>query len=179
MEPFIGNIQMFAVNFAPRNYAFCDGQVLPVSQNAALFALLGNQFGGNGQTDFKLPDFRGRMPVQPGVAFYSKRPITQAQTGGMEQVTLTEAEMPAHTHGVAVSSQPGDSFRPYLLRQQKATVLAAAAGDTPVYAAPQNLEAMNPEAVGPTGHGTGHENMQPSAVISFCIALTGIFPERD
>ncbi|QUJ66497.1 phage tail protein [Photobacterium sp. GJ3] len=179
MEPFIGNIQMFGANFYPRNYAYCNGQSITITQNRALYTLLGGTFGMVGETAFKLPDLRGRMPVHPGIFGYTEQQIRQGKTGGLESVSLTTDQLPAHTHQLQVSSQPGNSFRPYKKKSSESTVFASAENGSPVYAQAANLVPMSAKAMGYTGTGTAHDNMQPSTVINFCIALTGIFPDRD
>ncbi|MEI8595197.1 phage tail protein [Photobacterium sp. Hal280] len=179
MEPYIGNIQMFGASFAPRDYAFCNGQTILINQNPALYALLGVTFGGTGNTSFNLPDLQGRMPVAPGVFQASDRQVVQGQSGGMEAVTLSVAQMPAHSHEVYASTEPGNSPRPNNKAASQAGVLSSSALNTPVYAQPEQLIAMNEKAISSTGGNQPHNNIQPSTVINFCIALSGLFPERD
>ncbi|NAW64120.1 phage tail protein [Photobacterium halotolerans] len=179
MEPYIGNIQMFGASFAPKDYAFCNGQTILIHQNQALYALLGNTFGGTVNTNFKLPDLQGRMPVAPGVFQDSGRQVDQGQSGGMEAVALSVAQMPAHIHEVYASTEPGNSPRPNNKAASQASVLSSSAFNTPVYSQPNQLVAMNEKAISSTGAGQSHNNMQPSTVINFCIALTGLFPARD
>lgn len=179
MEPYIGNIQMFGAFFAPRNYALCNGQILDINQNQTLYVLLGNTFGGTPQLNFQLPDLQGRMPVNPGTLKPSNTNLSQGQFGGLESVALLQSEMPAHNHVVNASSQVGDSPRPNNKKLTQPTVFAASAQNTSVYSLPANLVKMNGLAIGATGAGTAHNNMQPSTAVNFCIALTGIFPNRD
>ncbi|WP_120510451.1 phage tail protein [Photobacterium salinisoli] len=179
MEPYIGNIQMFGANFAPRDYAFCNGQTILINQNPALYALLGVTFGGSANTSFKLPDLKGRIPVAPGVFQNSGRQVVQGQSGGMEAVTLSVAQMPAHSHEVYASTAPGNSPRPNNKAASQATVLSSSALNTPVYSQSEQLVSMNDKAIGATGGNQPHNNIQPSTVINFCIALTGLFPQRD
>jgi microcystin-dependent protein len=170
-EPFIGEIKMFAGNFAPQGFAFCDGQLLAISQNEALFSLLGTIYGGDGQTAFALPDLRGRIPVHmgngPGL---SLRMI--GSKGGNETVTLTAANLPSHAHGFAGSADAADSKNP---KQRVPAVAAEAvygpAGDPPA--------SMGPSALEPTGGGQPHPNMQPFQCLNFIIALFGIYPSRN
>ncbi len=160
-EPFLGELKLMSFNFAPKGWAQCNGQLLPINQNQALFSLLGTTYGGNGQTTFGLPDMRGRVPIHRGS-------FTQGQTVGEESHTLTSAEMPAHNHNVSASSQNGDQAEP--------KILAAAAN---VYATPSNFTPIAPGTVGNTGGSQAHENRQPYLVLNWCIALQGIFPSRN
>ncbi len=172
-EPFIGQIMMFAGNFPPRGWQFCQGQILPIAQNTALFSLLGTTYGGNGQTTFALPDLRGRYPMQPGQGpGLSTR--TLGEQGGSETVTLISTQMPAHNHSLNVSSQQGDTETPV------GTVLAAdsTAAILNYRAAPID-GTMNPAAVGAAGGSQPHDNMSPFTCINFIIALEGIYPSRD
>ncbi|MCE3001454.1 MAG: tail fiber protein [Xanthomonadaceae bacterium] len=166
-EPFIAEIRIVGFNFAPVGWALCDGQLLPISQNTALFSLLGTTFGGNGQTTFALPDLRGRAPMFDGQG-PGLPPRVLGERGGTESVTLTVAEMPPHSHPVAVSTAVADRANPVGTRF----------GSTvdPVYtAANPGLAAA---AQGTAGGSQPHENMQPSLVLNFIIALQGIFPPR-
>ena len=168
--PFIGTITMFGGNFAPRGYAFCNGSLQAISQNSALFALIGTTYGGNGQTTFALPDLRGRAPIHqgnlPGGGNYV---VGQAQ--GTESVTLTASQMPSHTHGLGANSGPGSGAGPSgaVWARSTATQNYAAAGATP----------MNATAVTSSGGNQPHENMQPFLAINFIMALEGVFPSRN
>jgi microcystin-dependent protein len=169
-EPFLAEIRMFGGNFAPRGWAFCNGQLLSIAQNTALFSLLGTTFGGNGTTTFALPDLRGRAPMHwgqgPGL---STR--TLGEVGGVETVTLISNQMPAHTHAVNAVSDPANSAIP------TAGLWAAdQAGDTYNDSNPNTT--MNPQALGIAGGSQPHENMSPFLCVSFIIALEGIFPSR-
>ncbi len=169
MDPFLGEIRMNGFNFAPRNWALCDGSTLSISQNTALFSLLGVQFGGNGTTTFMLPDLRGRVPL-------GMSPVTPIGTqSGFEAVTLTTAELPAHTHTPRASNQPGNQPTP------NSGVFAAtpAADAFPIYAAPGQLQPIDPSTVGLTGGSQAHSNLQPLLVVNFCIALVGMYPPRN
>ncbi len=171
MEPFVGEIRMMGFAYAPRNWALCNGQQLPINQNEALFTLLGTNYGGNGQTTFALPDLRGRTPISFGAGY-----AVPGIRGGEESHTVTVAEMPMHIHQLsAVTTQAnvntgnvpdGDSLP------------AGSVGQT-VYGSPTGLVAMSPQAVSQTGGSQSHTNMMPYAVVSFCIALQGIYPSRD
>ncbi len=170
-EPFIGEIRLFPYDFAPRGWAFCHGQLLSISQNTTLFALLGTTYGGDGRVTFALPDLRGRVAVSsgegPGLSAYELGGV-----GGVESVTLTEAELPAHTHQVSVNGASGGSSKPgnrYLGRASGATAYAATANGT----------TLNPDAVVPAGGSQPHENRPPHLTLNYCIALAGIFPSRD
>ncbi len=169
-EPFLGEVRLFPYNFAPRGWAFCQGQLLPINQNQALFSLLGTTYGGDGRVTFALPDLRGRVPLSsgqgPGLSDY-----TLGQSGGTEAVTLGVNEMPTHSHPVAAngrqSNRPGPNGR---------VPGRASAGD--VYAASGNGAVMAAETIVPTGGGQPHTNVQPYLAMNYCIALTGIFPSR-
>jgi microcystin-dependent protein len=160
--PFLGELKLASFNFAPKGWAQCNGQLLPINQNQALFALLGTTYGGNGQTTFALPDMRGRVPIHRGSG------LTQGQAIGEESHTVTLSEMPAHNHTVAASSQNGNQADPKIL---------AAASD--VYAAPSNLTSIAPGTITNVGGSQPHENRQPYLVLTWCIALQGIFPSRN
>ena len=177
-EPFLGEIQLVGFNFAPRGWAQCNGQILPIAQNSALFALLGTTFGGDGRTTFGLPDLRGRTPINsggnsagPGLPRY-----TQGQKGGAETVTLTTAQVPSHTHTARASSADADVETPtgHLL----AAVPAGFAGIF-AYHSPANLGALHSGSVTNTGGSQPHNNMQPYQVVNFIIALAGTFPSRN
>jgi microcystin-dependent protein len=174
-EPFIGQITLVGFNFPPRGWAQCDGALLAINQNQTLFALLGTQFGGDGRTTFALPDLRGRVPVHIGTALGVD--VKQGQASGSEQVTLTPATMPQHTHAVEASSAAADQGEP------TGNVLAApvpqATDSKEIYGVSQNLVPMNSSTVAPAGGGLSHPNEQPAQVVNFCIALQGLFPSRN
>ena len=153
---------MVGFNFAPRGWAQCDGQLLPINQHQSLYALFGTIYGGDGRTNFALPDLRGRTPVHPGNG------ITQGQRGGTEEETLTEDNLPAHSHAMRVSSQAATATDP------SGNVLAAGAANAWNRDAPSTL--MPP--TGTTGAAAAHSNMQPSLVVNFVVALQGLFPSR-
>jgi microcystin-dependent protein len=167
-EPFLGEIKMVGFNFAPRGWAFCDGQILPINQNQSLYSLLGTTYGGDGRTSFALPDLRSRTPVHVGSGF------NLGQKGGTETVTLTAAEIAAHNHAFKVTTSTATSNFP------NATTSFATAVGSPLYHAAEaaTATALNAGMMTNTG-GQPHDNMQPTLVLSFCIALQGLFPSRS
>lgn len=168
-EAFIGEIRMFAGNFAPRSWAFCDGQLLAVSQNDALFSLFGTLYGGDGRTTFGLPDLRGRIPLHAG----SGPGLTPRQLGsrsGQENVTVTVNQLPSHTHGLQATQTPGNSVDPV------GHTLAAAEGD--VYNGEDADVSMNDDSITNVGGSQSHTNLQPFLVIHFIVSLFGIYPSR-
>jgi microcystin-dependent protein len=164
-DPFIAEIRIFGFNFPPRNWAQCDGQLLLISANPALFSLLGTTYGGDGRTTFGLPDLRGRAALHPGTGF------SWGQRGGEEAVTLAENEMPAHTHAMQASSANATA------NSVSGNVLARST--TPLYASPGTGVSLSSTAVGPGGSSQGHPNMMPFRTVNFCIALIGLFPSRS
>jgi len=161
-EPFLGEIRLMSFVFAPKNWALCNGQLLPIAQNAALFSLLGTSFGGDGRVNFGLPDFRGRVPIHVGGAH------TLGERGGEQAHTLSISELPTHTHVVNVSQSPGDQTDP--------TNRILARSREPLYAGAATLVAAGSTSVANVGGSQAHLNMQPFLTLSFCIALQGIFP---
>lgn len=169
-QPFIGEIRMFGGNFAPRGWAFCNGQLQSIAENTTLFSLLGTTYGGDGQTTFGLPDLRGRVPIHFGQgAGLSARNMGEA--GGAETVTLTVATMPAHTHLPAASTAAGTQTSPN-------GGVWSAAGQLR-YSSGSPAAALNPGAASLAGGGQPHENMVPFTAVSFIIAVEGIFPSRN
>lgn len=170
MDPFVGEIRLFAGNFAPTGWARCDGQILPISQNTALFSLLGTTYGGDGRTTFALPDLRNRVPVHQGQGpGLSLRPL--GEPGGSDSVTLLSTEMPAHTHQVRGLPDPAESAVP------AGKALARGVNLTP-YAGAANV-AMHPGAVNLAGGNQPHNNQAPYLTLTFIIALQGVFPPRS
>jgi microcystin-dependent protein len=167
-DPFVAEIRIFPFNFAPKGWAWCDGQLLPLSQNTALFSLLGTTYGGNGKSNFALPDLQGRAPMHPGQGpGLSLHDL--GETGGSETVTLLESEIPAHSHGLSMSVRPSDNLNP--------AGLALGTGNN-IYAPVASTTAMSPNALPPAGGDQPHNNMQPYLTFYFCIALQGVFPPR-
>ena len=171
-DPFVAEIRIFPFNFAPRGWAWCDGQLLPLSQNTALFSLLGTTYGGNGKSNFALPDLQGRAPMHPGQGpGLSLHDL--GETGGSESVALLASEMPSHRHTLGAQTVPlGGSANPDAKTfSRPASGFLYAPGTSPQVA-------MAPEAVAPAGGDTPHNNLQPYLTFYFCIALQGVFPPR-
>jgi microcystin-dependent protein len=174
-SPFLSEIRLMSFNFPPKGWAFCNGQLLPINQNQALFALLGTQYGGNGQTTFALPNLQGRVPMHNGGDGFGNF-YTQGQSGGEVSHTLTVQELPQHAHTLQASAAPANSSSP------ANAVPAQPSGDVgAVYGPVGTLKAptMAPQAIGNAGGSQTHNNLQPYLVISFCIALQGIFPSQS
>jgi microcystin-dependent protein len=166
-EPFMSETRIMSFNFAPRGWAMCNGQLLPINQNQALFALLGTTFGGNGQTTFALPDLRGRTPVHVGGGY------SLGQRGGEEAHTLSISELPTHQHILSNTNQAVSTNIP-----ATGISLGNTAPNQVYNTAGQNLVAMNPASVSNVGGSQPHLNMQPFLALNFCIALQGIFPSQ-
>jgi microcystin-dependent protein len=171
-EPFIAEIYMGGMNFAPRGFATCQGQLLAISQNTALFSLLGTTFGGNGQTTFALPDLRGRVPMGQGQG-PGLSPRTLGEVGGSETVTLISTQIPAHTHSLNAVSDAGDTSAP------SGNYLANSGALDKEYKSTGTFVPMNAGAVGSAGGSQPHANIPPYLVLNFYIALEGIFPSRN
>lgn len=172
MEPFIGQIQAFAFNFVPRGWLACAGQTLDIASHTALFSLLGTQYGGDGRTTFKLPDLRGRVLINQGTA-PGLSPYICGEMGGIEEVTLSSAQIPSHTHSVSCSSDNGNVTSPV-----NAFPAAEAAPGVDIWNSSSNSH-MNAYMISSTGGGLAHENRQPFMVVNWCIAIEGIFPSRS
>lgn len=170
-DPFVAEIRIFPFNFAPRGWAWCDGQLMPISQNTALFSLLGTTYGGNGSTNFALPDLQGRAPMHPGQGpGLSLHDL--GETGGSETVTLLQSEIPSHAHALRADTQdPGDNFAPGPLMVLGRANAYQTTTNT-------NLATLAPQALAPTGGDAPHNNLQPYLTFYFCIALQGVFPPR-
>ena len=162
-QPYVGEIRMFAGNFAPAGWMFCEGQLLPISENETLFQLIGTTYGGDGESTFALPDLRGRLPLHQGNGFIL------AETGGAEEITLTVQQIPGHSHPMLANSQPASQFAP----------------GGQVFAQPQTIDAyvtppptvpLSPSSVSPVGGSQPHTNFQPYLCVDFIISLFGIFP---
>jgi microcystin-dependent protein len=170
-DPFIGEIRIFPFSFAPSGWAFCNGQLLPLSQNTALFAILGTTYGGDGKSTFALPDIQGRAVMHPGQGpGLSLHDL--GETGGTETVTLLESEIPVHSHATNASQSDGTERTP------AGQLLGTGVGISQ-YQAPGALTNLSPNAVSPTGGDQPHNNLQPYLTLSFNIALQGIFPPRS
>jgi len=171
-SPFVAEIRIFSFAFAPTGWAFCNGQLLPISQYTALFSLLGTTYGGDGRVTFALPDMQGNAPMQqgqgPGLSLYDL-----GETGGSPSVTLIQSEMPVHTHTLQANINPANLAAP-----SPARGLARSAPGTAYKNTNANLVPMSPQAVGVAGSSLPHNNMQPYLTMNFCIALQGIFPAR-
>ena len=172
MDPFVAEIRIFPFNFAPKGWAWCDGQLLPLSQNTALFSLLGTTYGGNGNSNFALPDMQGNAPMDPGQGpGLSLHDL--GETGGVETVTLLQTEIPLHSHGVMAAPSlvsgdtnipPGNAFA----KSSQGNAYVAAASLTP----------LSPSTITPTGNNAPHNNFQPYLCVDFIISLFGIFPSQ-
>lgn len=170
---FVGQISLFSFSFAPKFWAQCSGQTMAISQNNALFALLGAAYGGDGISNFKLPDLRGRVPIGFGTSAQSGV-VAIGQAGGSETVTLAGPTLPGHNHSLNASSQTANRRIPSgrLLATDTST-------NADYYAPPQTVTALSPTSIGATGDSAPHENRQPYLTINYCIALSGIFPSRN
>lgn len=164
--PFMGELRIVSFNFAPRGWAFANGQQLPINQNQALFSLLGTTYGGNGQTTFALPNLQGRIPIHEGNGH------TLGEQGGEQAHTLSIAELPTHTHVAQASSAVGNTFLP-------TNNLLAKAEGVDIYQTPSNLVSMSPSSITNVGGSQAHLNLQPFLTLNFCIALQGIFPSQN
>jgi microcystin-dependent protein len=170
MDPFVAEIRIFPFNFAPTGWAFCDGQILPISQNTALFSLLGTTYGGDGKSNFALPNLQGNAPMHPGQGpGLSLHDL--GETGGSEIVSLLESEIPSHSHALVASLSDGFDTKP--AGQQFAQGVGVQVWGT----GPANSQ-LNDNALAPTGGDQPHNNMQPYLTLNFCIALQGVYPPR-
>jgi microcystin-dependent protein len=170
-EPFLGEIKAFGFGFVPKGWLPCDGRSLPIQQFTALFSLLGTNFGGNGTTNFDLPDLRGCTPLgvgaRPGASVYNI-----GESGGVENVTLLQAEMPGHGHAMIADQAPA------VIASPTNNYLAQPPAGKNLYGPPANLVPLNPGTIGVAGGGQPHENMQPYLAVNYCIAATGVYPSR-
>lgn len=162
-QPYVGEIRMFAGNFAPAGWMFCEGQLLPISENETLFQLIGTTYGGDGQSTFALPDLRGRVPIHQGNGFIL------AETGGAEEITLTVNQIPAHSHPMLAATGPGTQNAPN-------NNVTASSPSVTLYTGDVTDSNMSPNAVGPVGGSQPHTNFQPYLCVDFIISLFGIFP---
>jgi microcystin-dependent protein len=164
-QPYVGEIRIFAGNFAPAGWMFCDGQLLQISENDTLFNLIGTTYGGDGQSTFALPDLRGRLPVHQGPDFQL------AQTGGAEQITLTVNQIPAHTHAFLASGNVSQDTSP-------AGKTVGQSGNAQLYIQDAPDSNLSPQAISPVGSSQPHDNFQPYLCVNFIISLFGIFPSQ-
>jgi microcystin-dependent protein len=167
LDPFLGEIRLFPWSFAPTNWALCQGQIMSIQQNTALFALLGTQYGGNGQTTFGLPDLRGRTPIHRNSTFF------QGDVEGEEVVALSIANIPAHSHAFLGNGQVGDQKLP------RNTLLATSKKGDFYYGPDATLQPLSPDSIAAVGGNQPHDNMQPYLTLNYCIALRGVFPARN
>jgi len=175
-NPFVAEIRIFPFNFAPKGWAFCNGQLLPISQNTALFSLLGTFYGGDGKSNFALPNLQGSVPMHagqtagPGLSLHDL-----GETGGSETVTLLTSEMPAHTHALGAQTAPIGA----VASPAGTTLGRPASGHLYAAPSPPTLVSMSPTAIVPAGGSLPHNNMQPYLTLNFCIALQGVYPARS
>jgi microcystin-dependent protein len=167
-QPYVGEIRMFAGNFAPAGWMFCEGQLLSISENEILFNLIGTTYGGDGQSTFALPDMRGRLPVHFGNG------VTLAETGGVEEVTLTAAQIPVHTHTFLATGNPANSNTPANL-----TFGTTSASTITPYGTDNPTTTLDPSSIGSVGGSQPHTNFQPYLCVDFIISLFGIFPSQN
>jgi len=171
-DPFVAEIRIFPFNFAPKGWAFCDGQLLPLSQNTALFSLLGTTYGGDGRSTFALPNLQGNVPMHPGqgpgLSLYDL-----GQIGGSDTVTLIESEIPAHSHSASAANT--DRSRRNV---PTGNILAQTDAQDSLYGPAANLQGMGAQSLAPAGGDQPHNNLQPYLTFNFCIALQGVFPPR-
>ena len=161
-QPYVGEIRMFAGNFAPAGWMFCEGQLLPISENETLFQLIGTTYGGDGQSTFALPDLRGRIPIHQGNGFIL------AETGGAEEITLTVPQIPAHSHPLLASTA--------LATQEGPGANLTGQSEVAIYGQTSPFGAMNPQVISPVGGSQPHTNFQPYLCVDFIISLFGLFP---
>ncbi len=181
---YIGEIRLFPMNYAPKYWAQCDGQIMQASQNQALISLLGNKFGGDGRTTFGLPDLRGRVPL----AMSTRQPLPTptvypwGENGGSETVTLQTTQMPPHTHALQAANTGSTTTNGQLPTNTTLGVpVSKTAGVSPfnIYGPAQNLSAIDAGSITVSGGGGGHSNMQPFLAVNFCIAISGLYPPRQ
>jgi len=172
-SPFVAEIRIFGFNFAPKGWAFCDGQLLPISQNTALFSLLGTQYGGDGKSNFGLPNLQGNVAIHTD-QYSGGGQFPLGSESGSQAVTLLQSEMPAHSHTLTAASSIGDTNAP------SPNVSLARSGNATAYQSntTQNNVTMDPQTLTPIGGSLPHNNMMPYLTVNYCIAMQGIFPPR-
>ena len=171
-DPFVAEIRIFPFNFAPTGWASCDGQIMPISQNTALFSLLGTTYGGDGKSTFALPDLQGRAPMHPGQGpGLSLHDL--GEEGGSDTVTLLESEIPSHSHVAQASADPANAQAP-----NAQVALARSSGGSAYSTTTSGLAMMATQTLAPTGGSLPHNNLAPYLTLTFCIALQGVFPPR-
>jgi microcystin-dependent protein len=176
-DPFVAEIRIFPFNFPPKGWAFCDGQLLPLSQNTALFSLLGTTYGGDGKSTFALPDLQGAAPMhiggnQPGPGLSTH---DLGEMSGSDFITLLESEMPLHLHSIQAANNPPPANAGV---PDPSVALARSSGTTVYLTTPANLGAMAPQTLAPSGGSLPHNNLMPYLTLNICIALQGVFPAR-
>jgi microcystin-dependent protein len=180
MDPFVGELRLFGFNFAPLGWAFCDGQILPIAQNTALFSILGTQYGGNGTSNFALPNLQAMVPIGQGTG-PGLTPFVPGETGGEQTHTLVVNEMPLHFHSLnalpvaSVNTTPAAGSHP----SEGRGGARGTSFNVNMYTTNGPATTLNPAAVGAAGGGAPHDNMQPSLTMNWCIALVGVFPPRS
>lgn len=170
-QPYVGEIRMFAGNFAPAGWMFCEGQLLPISENETLFQLIGTTYGGDGQETFALPDLRGRIPIHNGTGS-SGTTYNLAETGGVESVTLTTQQIPTHSHSLLATTDLANSGSP------ADAYLSTTATGNKIYSTATPSTALHPQEISPVGGSQPHDNFQPYLCVDFIISLFGIFPSQ-
>jgi microcystin-dependent protein len=177
-DPFVAEIRIFPFNFAPKGWAFCDGQLLPLSQNTALFSLLGTMYGGDGKSNFALPNMQGNVPLffgqGPGLSLYD-----EGETGGSQTVTLLDSEMPSHSHSLVATTASGTTADPNgMLFADGNWSFQGSSGKEQYYTVTAPAATMNAQMVGFSGSSFPHNNLMPYLTLNFCIALQGVYPPR-
>jgi microcystin-dependent protein len=178
-EPFLAEIRIVGFNFAPRGHALCDGQILPINQNQALYSLLGTTYGGDGRSTFGLPDLRGRTPIHKGTPQGGNQNFSLGEKLGTENETLVAATTPQHTHPFNVANANATLQRVENADPSVTTKSVLAKANIDLYRAPGNAVALSPQAITSVGGSQGHTNLQPTLVINYVIALQGLFPSRN
>lgn len=173
-DPFVAEIRIFPFNFAPRGWAFCDGQILPISQNTALFSLLGTTYGGDGRSNFALPNLQGNVPMHPDQTSGRSQHFL-GETGGTDTVTLLQSELPSHSHGAQANPQNGLTTVPSASEMLSRSL----GGNAYQTTTNQSIVNMDPNALGIAGGSQPHNNLMPYLTLNFCIALQGVYPPRS